>query len=595
MIRPNLSVQHFKKKKKTPPNLAEQETFQYAHGHVPPRYNYGNYYPPYFAPYPPFTPPYIPPQTTPVKITPPKKSGGLKIRDPSSGNVVKPEDLIKDDKKPEVKEETNKDDKKSNIPGIPQEIPKTNSNIEAPSESQDESEPDVSEEKSPATEETQKSETKEVQKQDEEKEPTEKQTEEKAEKKEETPKPSEGETEEKKPDETTPKPSEKETTEEKKDETTPKPSEEGADEKKQDETPQKPSEEETEEVKKDEDKAEKSEIKEEEDEWESTKIKVDNNPIQEEKKPKKITYSREELLKFENLYQPTESTRKASEEYDLSRTKEEPRREFGRGKGPLRSKKSSPFQSKRRVETTLSKIKRPSENRWQRPTGHDDIRLPIRRILNKLTPTLYDSLLEQLLQIKLEDFDAYRVLVELIYEKAIKDTKYTELYARLCRDLNTKFGNLVFDEQTVKFRVLIVNKCAHEFANRESPESIPDTITDPIDREEKINKLKDNLNGMMIFIGELYKQSMIGGKHMINCLSELINKDTQYELEIFSSLYKTLGEKVEGEQKHKEMLSEIHKKMEHISKSKDYPPRIRFMFLDLLDLKKNNFVEKKKF
>ena len=60
------------------------------------------------------------------------------------------------------------------------------------------------------------------------------------------------------------------------------------------------------------------------------------------------------------------------------------------------------------------------------------------------------------------------VLCLQIYEKGVTEPTFTELYARLCYDLNQRLGSYKpepgsGDEKDITFRRLLLNKCQEEF------------------------------------------------------------------------------------------------------------------------------------
>lgn len=307
---------------------------------------------------------------------------------------------------------------------------------------------------------------------------------------------------------------------------------------------------------------EKSDKSNDVDEWEKAVEKIEIPVDEAPRLTNKITYDRDTLLRYQLLVKPSPEVENAAKKFSIHRSSSpspspsertpsgsreySPRTSNQKrydNRNPSSQHKVSPFSSKFQRgsgrKTPLVQLPPTAENAWIRPGNKNDLNMDIRRILNKISPQNYTTLLEKLIAIEgLDTFEGLSTLSSLIFEKAQKDTKYSELYSQLCLDLNRTLSPAQVENDEVKFRTIIVNLCAVNFKKRERPEPIPDDISDPVERDEleiKANKLRENLDGMMKFIGELYNKKMISGKHMIACLKELMIERNIVDLELFSS------------------------------------------------------------
>ena len=80
-------------------------------------------------------------------------------------------------------------------------------------------------------------------------------------------------------------------------------------------------------------------------------------------------------------------------------------------------------------------------------------------ILNKLTPEKFDTLLDQVLGLKLTNVGLLRDVVTAIFEKALAEPTFSPTYAQFCVVLSDKLPTFADDEGEQTFRKLILNRC----------------------------------------------------------------------------------------------------------------------------------------
>jgi len=107
--------------------------------------------------------------------------------------------------------------------------------------------------------------------------------------------------------------------------------------------------------------------------------------------------------------------------------------------------------------------------------------------------------------------------------------------------------------------------------------------------------------GNVKFIGELNKLDMLSKNVLHQCIMELFDKKKKRtagtqemceDMECLAQLLKTCGKNLDSEQG-KELMNQYFEKLERRSKSSEYPPRIRFMLKDVIELRQNNWVPRK--
>ncbi|KAF2351488.1 Initiation factor eIF-4 gamma MA3 [Trinorchestia longiramus] len=284
------------------------------------------------------------------------------------------------------------------------------------------------------------------------------------------------------------------------------------------------------------------------------------------------------------------------------------------------------------------------------PRGEEDKLLrSMRCLLNKICPENYDKLKHLLRYLILKRNDHMKSLVNLIFEKAVFDQLYAGEYAKLCKYVVEKTdSNKSTSPQEIKgFRDSLLLKCQHEFEKRhkeeaqrqseiqtsrdkiakcknveekarlekEHEEKFVDNVAlrreklskeiDECENKEKKKMLEDELEslddasrrksvGLIKFVAELYKQSLLSYKTILTLFKDLVKDIHRAEqAEVLCKLFITIGGLLwtqVGEHGKEVIKSCMNDVKEHAQVLKD--SRIKFMLLDVLDLYDNNFVAK---
>jgi|LauGreDrversion4_2_1035121.scaffolds.fasta_scaffold00911_11 hypothetical protein len=179
----------------------------------------------------------------------------------------------------------------------------------------------------------------------------------------------------------------------------------------------------------------------------------------------------------------------------------------------------------------------------------------VNSILNKLSISNFDKLSSELLKIEILSDDLLESIVKSIFNKAIIEPHFGEIYSKLC---------LCFGNFNIQFKRFLLNMCQNEF--------------------EKRNRMTGNI----VFIGQLFKTQMISEQIIHSCLDKLIDDPTGENIECICKLLEIAGGSM------RENLDENFKKLKSISENKIIiDSRRRFMIKDLIELKQNNWVSRK--
>ncbi|SNX84030.1 related to TIF4631 - mRNA cap-binding protein (eIF4F), 150K subunit [Melanopsichium pennsylvanicum] len=294
-----------------------------------------------------------------------------------------------------------------------------------------------------------------------------------------------------------------------------------------------------------------------------------------------------------------------------------------------------------------------SENRWSRGASvkadsPEMVQRKVKALLNKLTLEKFDSISNQILEwanksISEDDGRTLRQVIQLIFEKATDEAAWSEMYARLCRKLMEEVSPEVKDESLRTaddkpvvggslFRKYLLNRCQEDFergwaqrdnavaaakskeaedrAKKDSNEKAEAEAKAAEERGEKpseapkeaellsdeyyeAQKAKRRGLGLVRFIGELFKLSMLTERIMHLCIKKLLANATDPEEEEIESLCKlmtTVGRLLDTE-KARGHMDVYFQRMKEMSKNEvAINSRMRFMLVDVIELREARWV-----
>lgn len=255
-------------------------------------------------------------------------------------------------------------------------------------------------------------------------------------------------------------------------------------------------------------------------------------------------------------------------------------------------------------EVSLHKTK----SAWKKQLSKDETEEVLKKmqgLLNKLAPENFDKIMSQVIGLQIDAVDKLDGCLCLLFEKAVLEPSFSQTYARMAHNLaNLKVIDT--DQKEVTARTLLIRKCQKEFERDKKNESVVSELTEKIknartndkkkelteERAMAIFKSKKRSLGNIKFIGELFKLGMLTEGTMISCISQLMNKESDEEsLESLCKLLTTIGKTLEKESKVK--VNMIMDKLSVLGTKKSTSARIKFMIMDLVDLRKAEWVPKR--
>ncbi|ETS62362.1 hypothetical protein PaG_03447 [Moesziomyces aphidis] len=295
-----------------------------------------------------------------------------------------------------------------------------------------------------------------------------------------------------------------------------------------------------------------------------------------------------------------------------------------------------------------------SENRWSRGASQvkadspEMVQRKVKGLLNKLTLEKFDSISNQILEwanksVSEDDGRTLRQVIQLIFEKATDEAAWSEMYARLCRKLMEEVSPEVKDESLRTtdgkpvvggslFRKYLLNRCQEDFErgwaqrdtaiaaakSKEAEDKAKKDSNDKAEAEAKAaeergekpsdapkeaellsdeyyeaQKAKRRGLGLVRFIGELFKLSMLTERIMHVCIKKLLANATDPEEEEIESLCKlmtTVGKLLDSE-KARGHMDIYFQRMNEMSKNEvSINSRMRFMLKDVIELRESRWV-----
>ncbi|XP_020170804.1 eukaryotic translation initiation factor 4G [Aegilops tauschii subsp. strangulata] len=227
----------------------------------------------------------------------------------------------------------------------------------------------------------------------------------------------------------------------------------------------------------------------------------------------------------------------------------------------------------------------------------------LKAILNKLTPQNFEKLFEQVKALNIDNIITLNGVISQIFDKALMEPTFCEMYASFCFSLAGELPNFVKDDEKITFKRLLLNKCQEEFergereqAEAEKTEEEGGMKQSENEREEKRLRVRRRMLGNIRLIGELYKKKMLTERIMHECIKKLLGEyqhPDEEDLEALCKLMSTIGEMIDHirAKVHMDFYFDIIQKLSANSKLSS---RIRFMLEDVIDLRNNKWRQRRK-
>lgn len=242
----------------------------------------------------------------------------------------------------------------------------------------------------------------------------------------------------------------------------------------------------------------------------------------------------------------------------------------------------------------------------------DVVQRKVKSNLNKMTPEKFDKIADQILEIAAQSKDesdgrTLRQVIQLTFEKATDEAHWAPMYAMFCKRMLESMNNEIKDENIKDkngnvvtggnlFRKYLLNRCQEEF-EKGWKLNLPDK---PEGGTEEAAMLSDEYYieaaakrrglGLVRFIGELFKLGMLTERIMHECVKKLLDYEgmpDEAEVESLTSLLRTVGSVLDDPaSKGQPRMDAYFERITAIMNMPDLPSRLKFMLLDIIDLRK---------
>lgn len=248
----------------------------------------------------------------------------------------------------------------------------------------------------------------------------------------------------------------------------------------------------------------------------------------------------------------------------------------------------------------------------------DMVQRKVKAALNKMTPEKFDKIADQILDIAAQskhenDGRTLRQVIQLTFEKATDEAHWAPMYAAFARkmlesmspeikdeNIKDKNGNVVTGGNL--FRKYLLNRCQEEFERGwkvnlpPRPEGETEEAALMSDEYYVAAAAKRRGLGLVKFIGELFKLSMLTERIMHECVKKLVDYEglpDDAEVESLTSLLRTIGKQLDSSESKAQGRMDIYfERINQVIAMPDLPSRLRFMLMDIVDLRRKGWVSK---
>ncbi|CAB4488670.1 unnamed protein product [Rhizophagus irregularis] len=252
----------------------------------------------------------------------------------------------------------------------------------------------------------------------------------------------------------------------------------------------------------------------------------------------------------------------------------------------------------------------------------DAVQREVKVLLNKLTLKNFDSISSQIIDYANKSKDErdgrmLREVTRLIFESSFDDTRFCAIYAQLCRTVMERVDPEIIDENVKNtegkcvqgatlFRKYLLNRCQENF-QKDLKVNIPFPSNDKgeFDLYYAAAKAKRQRLSLVIFLCELFKLNMLTERIIHEIIKKLLifqGSPDEEEMERLCKLMEIAGKQLDHVElnpheqmkliqldhaKAKKYMESYFDRMEEISKLPNLSNRIKFMIMDVIDLRNN--------
>jgi len=259
-------------------------------------------------------------------------------------------------------------------------------------------------------------------------------------------------------------------------------------------------------------------------------------------------------------------------------------------------------QSSRGGRSLVNQVVKPSERGFKiidqsSLSEKDKLRRQVMSLLNKITLDSFQGITNQISEIEISQPWQMDVVIGLIFDKAVVEHSFSEMYAEMCKKLRTTWPELTgVDQETgqsvpVTFTRAIIEKCEVEF------DAMPDTLEpteadiakargDWEDLEMFVQKRKERILGNMKFIAQLFLATILSSRVIRLVVEQLLfrtDEPEEHYIECVGILLHNIGATLMESESGREYVDKFVDRMIDLSSRECYGKRIKFLMRDIVD------------
>ncbi|TEB18593.1 hypothetical protein C9890_0357 [Perkinsus sp. BL_2016] len=258
--------------------------------------------------------------------------------------------------------------------------------------------------------------------------------------------------------------------------------------------------------------------------------------------------------------------------------------------------------SSRGVRSLVNQAVKPSERGFKiidqsSLSEKDKLRRQVMSLLNKITVDSFGAITNQIAGIEISQPWQMDVVIGLIFDKAVVEHTFSEMYAEMCKKLRTTWPELTgVDQETgqsvpVTFTRAIIEKCQVEFDA--IPDNLEPTEADMAkvrgnleDLEMLMQKRKERILGNMKFIAQLFLMRILSSRVIRSVVEQLlfrVDEPEEHYIECVGILLHNIGGTLMDSESGRAYVSQFVDRLKDLIQRETYGKRIRFLMQDIID------------